>query len=137
MVYFLQCDNKRVHQDRSDLWTRPYSLMSVQLCCPYPLTLLGIISDEAIGAQPYALEGALHDQFAQALIGGEWFRPVPELLDYIAKHAVALQPAHNIKWHDKRLLYSKSKHTRRQASLEHSPLFGNYIDDSLIRRFAY
>ena len=121
MVYFLQCDNKdgfiKIGRTSGRVRIR---WMSVQSCCPYPLTLLGIISDEVIGAQPYALEGALHDQFAQALIGGEWFRPVPELLDYIAKHAVALQPAHNIKWHDKRLLYSKSKHTRRQASLEHS-----------------
>jgi hypothetical protein len=45
---------------------------------PHVLTVLGVIDGDVV------LEETLHEQFRHARIRGEWFRPVPELLEYIA-----------------------------------------------------
>lgn len=45
-----------------------------------PLTLLATIATE----DAKKLEGDLHERFSANGIGGEWFRPCPELLELIA-----------------------------------------------------
>jgi hypothetical protein len=46
---------------------------------PHLLAVLALIDGN------HEVEHALHQRFAHARIRGEWFRPVPELLEYIAK----------------------------------------------------
>jgi hypothetical protein len=54
----------------------------LQTAAPSILRLLGTIPGIGSGG-----ETRLHAQFAGARSHGEWFRPVPELLAYIAKNA--------------------------------------------------
>ncbi len=49
----------------------------IQSCCPFPLRLLLVIDGG------YAKENELHLRFASARLHGEWFRPVPELVEFI------------------------------------------------------
>jgi hypothetical protein len=46
---------------------------------PHTLSVLALISGD------HRIETTLHKRFAHARIRGEWFRPVPELLAYIAE----------------------------------------------------
>jgi len=57
-------------------------LNTLQLMCPVPLTLLGVLDGE------YQLESALHDKFAADRQHGEWFARTPEL-DAIIKLALS------------------------------------------------
>ena len=50
---------------------------------PDTLTVLGAVVCE----KPDELERELHARFADHRSHGEWFRPSPELLDYVAEHA--------------------------------------------------
>lgn len=53
---------------------------------PYDLTLLGVIPETAIP------EGQIHELFSAHRARGEWFRPAPDLLAFIDRHAMSAQP---------------------------------------------
>lgn len=50
-----------------------------------PIRMLGVM----LGGRPH--EKSLHGRFATLRLGGEWFRPAPELMDFIAQNAVPLE----------------------------------------------
>lgn len=54
-----------------------YRLQSLATACPWPPRLLLSI------AGTRTKESRLHRTFAEHRLNGEWFEPVPELLDYI------------------------------------------------------
>lgn len=56
-------------------------LNSIQVGCPDEVTLLGGIYDR----RAYRIERALHDRFDEHRHRGEWFRPSPDLLAFIAR----------------------------------------------------
>ena len=56
-----------------------YRLQHLQTSCPYPLVVLGMID-----ATP-ALEYALHQQFREHRMRGEWFSPSPDILAEIER----------------------------------------------------
>lgn len=56
---------------------------SLQIGIPFDLRLRAVI----IGVQP-SVEIEIHRQFTHLHIRGEWFRPEPELLDFIDKNAL-------------------------------------------------
>jgi hypothetical protein len=60
----------------------PARLAEFQVNCPVRLRLLGVIWGGGIFREHY-----LHDEFKHLRQHGEWFRPTPELLAYIAASA--------------------------------------------------
>ena len=83
-IYFLQSKVNNLIKigcvkRRDDLDLR---LRSIQLMSPVPLIVLGTIDD--IGRH---MEKLIHHQFVQYRLHGEWFKPGPELLNYINEHA--------------------------------------------------
>lgn len=64
-------------------------MRGLQTGCPYPLILLGTVTGT------YQGERALHRQFGQHRLNGEWFQRTPELLAYIesAKDSTSEQAA--------------------------------------------
>lgn len=52
---------------------------------PYTVTVLAVTE----GGR--GVEALLHMRFSHARIKGEWFHPVPELLEYIEKHCEPLE----------------------------------------------
>lgn len=55
-----------------------HRMASLQTGFPYELRLLGVISDA-----DDSREAEIHQQFSHLRIRGEWFRPAPDLLDFI------------------------------------------------------
>jgi Meiotically up-regulated gene 113 len=80
MIYFVQCDNADAYIKIG--WTSDDTpltrLGSLQSACPYKLRLLGVVDGDCDA------EYRLHFRFITARVRGEWFKPVPALLDYIA-----------------------------------------------------
>jgi len=78
MIYFAQdsasCNIKIGYTGNEDVEQR---IRALQTGCPSPLILLG----SAEGSKE--AEAELHDRFADARLNGEWFRPVPELIQFI------------------------------------------------------
>lgn len=64
-------------------WDPLERLTRLQIGSPDDLKLLGVIRD----ASAERLESRLHMQFAHARRHGEWFRPEPDLLAFIALKA--------------------------------------------------
>lgn len=87
MVYFIQASDvglvKIGYTSKDDPWSR---MTTLQTASPVTLKLLGVLD----GGQD--LEKLLHERFKEARIKGEWFRPVPELLDFIEKNCDRTRP---------------------------------------------
>lgn len=81
-VYFCQSENGGpIKIGVSDNpWRR---LAAIQLCNPEPLRFVGLVPGNRFD------EHDLHERFDSAWVRGEWFRPVPELLEFIAAEASA------------------------------------------------
>lgn len=81
-VYFIQgVASRRIKIGKAG---RPSArLKDLQCGSPDDLVLLGIIYDPSGGV----LEVDLHVTFAKHHVRGEWFEPVPNLLQYISEHA--------------------------------------------------
>lgn len=58
-------------------------LKDLQTGSPLRLHLVGYLK----GNHPIQIEHRLHTSFQSARLHGEWFRPVPELLDFIRQHS--------------------------------------------------
>ena len=56
-------------------------MRTIQRGSPVPLQLLGVLSDGS-----YQNEQAVHQQFAQDRLHGEWFSPSKRLLTYISEN---------------------------------------------------
>lgn len=83
MIYFIQDESGPVKIGWTSDRKRPTErLIGLQAGNPRTLSLLGVVSGTLED------EAQLHAQFEHAHIRGEWFNPVPELLAYIAAHAV-------------------------------------------------
>jgi hypothetical protein len=117
----------------------------VKCCCPIGYIQIGYTRDVATRldglqtANPYTLEivltiegkrsaeGELHRRFAHLKENGEWFRPDPEILDYIeSRRAEDLGPqAHNpppIEAYERRMAKNIAKrHAARPAFPSPSP----------------
>jgi hypothetical protein len=52
-------------------------LRAIQSCNHEPTTLVGLIDGDG------ALEQILHDRFAKCWLRGEWFKPEPELIEFL------------------------------------------------------
>lgn len=75
-VYFIQADSGLVKVGVAE---NPQArLAQLQTGSPARLRLIGFVPE--VGAQG---ERALHVRFAAAHAHGEWFHPVPELMDYV------------------------------------------------------
>lgn len=59
-------------------------MRTLKVCSPDRLTLLGVIQSRAAAV----LEREIHARFWDHNEHGEWFRPAPELLDFIAREVV-------------------------------------------------
>jgi hypothetical protein len=105
MVYFIQCQNAdgyikightmmhvpdmtKAHagcktlRRHSSLLMTPYDALmtrisSLQVSCPYPLKALGVTSGDPCE------ERSLHARFSHLSVRGEWFKPAPELMEFI------------------------------------------------------
>lgn len=58
-------------------------MKSLRTFCPYPIAVLGVMPGEA------SQERALHRRFKLCKVRGEWFRPEPELVQFIAENCNA------------------------------------------------
>lgn len=84
MVYFLRAGLEgaiKIGWTEADIFDR---IAQLQIACPDELIILGVIARLELSG-----ERKLHRQFTHLRIrpNGEWFRPEPDLLEYIAKHA--------------------------------------------------
>jgi hypothetical protein len=75
-------------------WTRNLSvrLRSFATMLPLPLRLLGVI--------PGDVEDWCHTRFAAFRVGGEWFAPMPALLEFIRERAKT--PLESCQWFGRR-----------------------------------
>lgn len=82
-VYFIQTESGTIKIGQSlDINGR---MQSLQRSSGEMMRLVGWIHDTNVIKTP--LETKLHRRFAKARVMGEWFRPVPELIEYIEKEA--------------------------------------------------
>lgn len=82
-VYFVAADGTGLIKIGSSADV-PLRLLSLQTSSPVPLRLVATIPECRAG-----LEGELHERFAHLHSHGEWYRAEPELMEYIARHAIA------------------------------------------------
>lgn len=80
-VYFVQAHSGRIKIGRS---VNPVvRLGALRSGSPEPLFLLGVMLGD------FADERALHARFRACRISGEWFSPVPKLLEFIRENSRA------------------------------------------------
>lgn len=79
VVYFIQDEQGAIKIGRST--NAQDRLSALQTSTASKLSMIGTINGGAW------TEGQLHQYFAGARIRGEWFRPVPQLIEYINTHA--------------------------------------------------
>src|SRR5690348_10834207 len=81
-VYFIQCEdaNKyiKIGYTQGDPQER---LEKLQVGCPYPMTLLGVVDSGR------KVERELHRKYDSHRVRGEWFRPDMNILQFIEKRA--------------------------------------------------
>lgn len=77
-IYFIQIENSDGFIKVGLARFPAARLAALQTGNPYKLKLLGVVSRVT-----EAFETRLHTHFQQFKVRGEWFKPVPELLDFI------------------------------------------------------
>lgn len=85
MIYFAQMEIDgaltgpiKIGFTRKSLWLK---IRQLSHACPYPLKFIGTCAGEA------PEEKGLHRKFRALRLRGEWFKPEPELRDFIEAHA--------------------------------------------------
>lgn len=81
-IYFIQFGEAGPIKVGHSVYDVEQRLAAMQVGSPEVLRLRGVIENSTIKA-----EKELHARFAGLRIRGEWFRPDPELLDYIRDHS--------------------------------------------------
>lgn len=80
-VYFVQGETTELIKIGITSQDINLRIMDMQCGSPDRLTLLGIMC-----VKSRVVEKVLHKHFASTRVHGEWFRPSPELLEYIAEY---------------------------------------------------
>lgn len=86
LVYFVLCDCPTGFIKIGMAADPEERVINMQTSCPYPLRVLATMPGGM------AAEREMHERFADACVGGEWFRPVPDLLKVIAERQAATPP---------------------------------------------
>jgi hypothetical protein len=81
VIYFIQEDNGGAVKIGHAKYSVESRVVGLQVGNPRILNCVGTMEGG------FATERALHHQFAHINILGEWFKPLPELMDYIQKNA--------------------------------------------------
>lgn len=81
-IYFLQCQTTKLIKIgiTNNVKNR---VTDIQVSCPTKLVLIGSVPGHR------SFEYSLHQRFADARVRGEWFSPVPELLEFIKARETA------------------------------------------------
>ena len=78
LIYFIRCECPTGFIKIGFAEDPQRRLLGLRTSCPYPLSLIAQLPGSI------EEEHAIQKRFAAANVGGEWFRPVPELLEFMA-----------------------------------------------------